>query len=140
MNGDKMEQYQKILALGMGIMIFAFIFPFIVITIGGPLHETPPSILFILLITGFAIVIYGWYKWFIYREQGHAIKDERTQKIWDKSRSYTLYVTIPFIMILISFYRLQNLELNYSIVWLVILQIAITQIIFRWYLNKKKNL
>ena len=140
MKGDNMEQHRIIGFIGAFLMIFCLVFPFIVISIRGPLLETPPILIFILIITGFALVLYGLCKEHIYRSQGAIVKDERTRKIRDKSRSYTLYVTIPFIIIVVSLYRAVNLELNYGIVWLVILQVVITQIIFRLYLNKKKDL
>jgi len=140
MKRDNMEQHQKILALGISIMLFCMAFPFIVTSIRGPLLETPPIVFIILLFTGFAIILYGLVKWQIYREQGPVVKDERTQKIFDKSRSYTLYITIPFIIIIVGLYQALNIELNYGIVWIVIIQVAITQIIFKWYFNRKKNL
>lgn len=135
-----METYQKISALGMGLMILCLALPFIIIKIGGPLLDTPPVLYIILVIAAFVTFFYGFYRWQMYLKQGNIIKDERVQKIWDKSRSYTLYVTIPFIGVIVGLYREMNLELNNSIAWLVIIQVVITQLIFRWYFNKKKDI
>ena len=136
-----MEQYQKILTLGIGIMIFCFAFPFIVINIRGPLLETPPILHIIFLFIGFAIILYGLIKWQMYREKGHVVKDERIQKIGDKSRSYTLYITVFFILLLLSLYHSKILDIDIiEIGWLVIIQVTITFIVLRWYLNKKKDL
>ena len=121
-------------------MIFCFALPLIIITVRGPLLDTPPILSVILIFTGFAITLYGLCKWQMYREQGCIAKDERVRKIWDKSRSYTLCVTLPFVILIIGLDRAINLELKYGVVWLIIIQVAFTQIIFRWYLNKKKDL
>jgi len=135
-----MEKNRIIWFLGIILMIMPLIILFIFIGDKDSMLYTYPYVVYIPLIIGLLLFIYGAINDKMIRTYYMVKKDERVQKIHDRSRSYSLYITIPFLFLIISLVRMEILPLNFIIVWLVGLQIGISYFIFKWYLNRKKNL
>jgi hypothetical protein len=145
MKGDNMERHRIMGAIGVILMIFiCFILPSIITEIGDPFRGmptlVPAALILALIISAFVLIIYAICIEENYRLKGTIVKDERTQKILNKSRSYTLSVTIIFLAILIVISQYQIIHLELKDIWLpVLIQIAITVIILKLYFGKKKD-
>ena len=141
MNGDNMEKNRIMWLIGVIFMIMPIAIIFTLYKENRNFLYTNIYIVFIPIIIGLLLMVYGLFtdKKFIstYKTCG----DERTRKLTYKSRSYTLSITIIFLGILmgLSHYQIIRLDLR-DIWWPVLIQIAITQIILRFYFNKKKDL
>jgi hypothetical protein len=131
-----MEKHRIILATGLFLIVSPIILAYVIVNVGGPLQSLSPITAFILLFSGIVLFIYGTTKEIILKSKGVIVDDERTKKIKYKARSYTLTITIFFIMLLfmLNHYEIIDLELIHMF-WIIVVVVAITQLFFYWLLN-----
>ncbi len=141
MNGDNMEKNRIMWLIGVIFMIMPIVIIFILYKENKNFLYNNIYIVFIPLIIGLLFMTYGLFTDKKFLSSLRTYGDERTRKLTYKSRSYTLSITIIFLAILmgLSHYEIMNLELK-DIWWPVLIQIAITSLILRYYFNKKKDL
>jgi hypothetical protein len=134
------EKNRIVWAIGIIFMIMPMILLFTLYKTRNSFILTYPYVMLIPLIIGLLLFIYGVINEKTLDLWKMQFNDERTKKIRYKTLSYSLPVTIVFIIILsILFqYKLIELELN-DLVSLVLLQVGITGCIFQSYFRKKKD-